>query len=310
MADFPQQVQTYLAPGVLGDFSSANPRFSVVVGAQAFVAGAALFVGRFCWADYTNHSLTSSGSGPVTGFMGRNQQGLITTFLASSTLQVLSGIQVFAYSGGDFWVVNNGVNITTVGMKAYANFATGNVSFAATGTPPDGGNVTGNIAAAATTNVAAAIAGNVLTTNGNVTGTLVPGGTLSGTGVQGGTVLISQLSGNTTSGTGTWAVNPPQTVANTTITEAYGVFTISAANSGSVGVGDVLTATAGNVTAGTTIISLGNSTGGVGTVYVSPSQANANVTVNTTNSIETKWVCMDPGRAVGELVRISDHPLG
>jgi hypothetical protein len=307
MADFPQQVQTFMAPAVAGDFCSANPRFSLIAGPGAMVAGTNLYVGRFCWADPTNKILNSNGSGPVSGFMGRNQQGLITQFLSAATMQVLSGIQCFGYSGGDFWVVNNGSLITTVGMKAYANYATGLVAFAATGNPPAGGVVTGSIAAGPSVSVTGAISGYVLTVTAAGTPGLVVGGALSATGLQAGTVITGQTSG-TAGGIGVYTVNIPQTLASTTITQSYGVLTVTAVASGALAVGDVVSGA--NVTGTPAIISLGTGTGGNGTYNVATSQTAASATVNATGYVETKWVCMDVGRAVGELVRISDHALG
>lgn len=304
-----------MAPGIEGDFCTANPRFSLIAGGGAMVAGASLFVGRFCWADPTNRILNSNGSGPVTGFLGRNQQGLITTFLASSTMQVLPGIQCFGYTGGDFWMRNNGTLITTVGMKAYANYATGLIAFAATGSPPSGGSATGSIAAGPAVSVTGSIAGTTFTVTAAGTAGLVAGAPIAGTGVQSGTKVTGQVSG-TAGGIGVYTVDIPQTVTSTTITQAYGVFTAASAVTGSFVVGDVLSGSGGGgVTAGTSIISLGTGTGGLGTYNVSVSQTVTSSTIAATGYVETKWYAMDVGRAPpgtnpGEVVRCSDHPLG
>jgi hypothetical protein len=305
---FPNQVQTYMAPAVAGDFASANPRFSVLAGAGKLVAGLNLFVGRFAWADPQTGVTNSNGSGPVTGFLGRAWQGLITTFLAEQSMQVLPGIQTSLYSGGDFWVKNDGTLVTVQGMKAYAKYTDATVAFAATGSPPTAGSVTGSIAAAATTSVTGSIADNVLTVSAVGSGTLVNGATLSGTGIQTGTKIVSQLSG-TAGGIGTYQVSPGnQTVASTTITAAYGVLTVTAVGSGALAIGDVLSGS--GVTAGTAITQFGTGLGGTGTYYVSASQTASSTTITAAGYVETKWIAMDDGRAVGELVRISDHPLG
>lgn len=312
MTGFPQQVQTYMALAVAGDFASANPRFTVDAGGDAQVSGTNLFVGRFCWADATNRVLNSNGYGAVTGFLGRNQQGVITTFLAESTMQILSGLPVVPYSGGDFWAVNEGALITTVGMKAYANYATGKVAFAATGAPPTGGTATGSVAAGPSVSTTGSIAGTTLTVTAASVAGLVAGGAISGTGVQAGTKIVSQTSG-TTGGIGVYQVNIPQTVTSTTITSSYGVFTAASALTGSFAIGDVLSGPGGSsdpITAGTAIISFGTGTGGLGTYNVSISQVSTSATVTATGYVETKWAAMDVGRAVGELVRISDHLLG
>lgn len=316
MSGFPSQVQTFPAIGVEGDFASANPRFSVLAGAGSLVSGVSAYVGRFCWADPFNNIVNSFGSGAVTGFIGRNWQGLITTYLAESTLQLYPGMPCTVFSGGDFLARNAGAGYAVLGMKAYANYADGKVTFAATGSPPQAASVTGAIAAASTVSVTGSIAevsGNstspsitALTVTAVGSGTLVPGGILSGSGVTTGTRIVSQLTG-TTGGIGTYEVDTPQTVASTTIAQAYGVLTVSAVGSGTLGIGDVLSGS--GVTSGTKIVSLGTGVGGTGTYNVTPSQSASSTTITAAGAVETKWYAMSNGNT-GELVRISDHPLG
>lgn len=318
MTGFPQSVAYQQAPAVEGDFSSANPRFSVLSGAQAFVAGSNCYVGRFAWADpVSNQIVNCNGSGPVTGFIARLQQGIITTYLAETSMQVAAGYEVTPMSGGDFWVRNSGTLITTVGMKAYANYATGLVAFAATGSPPQGASVTGSIAAGAasttgsiaiiTPSTPGAIPYGVLTVTVVGSGTVVPGVAVTGTGVQANTIVTAQLTG-AAGGVGTYQVSIPQTVTSTTISQAYGILTVSAVGSGTLAIGDVLSGT--NVVAGTSLVSLGTGVGGTGTYNVSNNTVVSSTTITATGYVETKWVAMDAGRQPNELVRISDHPLG
>ena len=86
MGDFPSQVQVQPAIGVEGDFCDSNPRFTVDAGPGGMVSGpSGVYVGRFAWAiapldsDGTPATVSNSGWGPVTGFVHREQQGLITT---------------------------------------------------------------------------------------------------------------------------------------------------------------------------------------------------------------------------------------
>jgi hypothetical protein len=315
---FPSQVGYNEAPAVLGDWCSANPRFSALSESEGFVAGASLYVGRFAWADAaTNKILNSYGSGPPTGFVHRQWQALITAFLAETSLQVYPGTQAAAMSGGDFWMLNGGTLTTTVGMKVYAKYADGTTAFGPTGNPPSAAVVTGAIAPQATTSVTASIAPNVVQPGSDGTGVMtvtavgsgaiVVGGAISGTGVQAGTTVLAQLTG-TTGGIGTYTVSIPQTVASTTITQTSGLLTVSAVSSGTLGVGDVLSGT--GVTAGTSIVALGTGTGGTGTYVVNTSQTAASTTITASGYYETKWYCMDVGRAPGELCRTSDHPIG
>lgn len=322
---FPSQVQTQPAPAVAGDFCSQNPMFSVTPGQGAFAAGPALFVGRFAWADPTFSILNSAGSGPPTGFVHREQQGLITTFLAESSVQVLIGTQCYCLNGGDFWMENDGLLVATPGMKAYARFADGKVTFGPTGTPPGGGTSSASTISAQTFSVTGSIGvqavppgsqtgqtGNdeigVLTVTVVGSGTIVPGAAISGTGIQAGTLVTGQLTG-TPGGVGTYSVNIPQTAASTTVSGTYGLLTVGGSLTGTFGIGDVLSGSGGGgVTAGSTITGLGTGTGGAGTYYTQ-TQTVSSTAINATSAIETKWVCQSVGQ-VGELVRTSSQPFG
>lgn len=313
MTGFQSQVNVQPAPGVAGDFCDTNPRASVDAGPGGLVAGASgVVVGRFAWAVYSQVDANGApaivnnfGSGPVTGFVHREQQGLITAYLGASSMTVPQGFQLGLMSEGGFWVKNDGATQALPGQKAYANFADGKVTFAATGAPATA-SVTGSIAAS-TGSFTGSIAGSVLTITAVGSGVVVPGGTLSGTGVATGTKVVSQLTG-TAGGIGTYAVNiAEQTVASTTISETYGTLTVSAVGSGVLGVGDTLSGS--GVTAGTAITALGTGTGGTGTYIVDPTQTAGSTTITAATNVETKFVCQSSGLA-GELVKISSHLLG
>jgi hypothetical protein len=310
---FQTQVNTVPAPAVAGDFASYNPRDNVLAGPGGLVAGpAGVTVGAFAWwnastidPDNAPTTVNSFGSGPVTGFVHRSLQALITTYLAETSFTIPPGYPVTLFSAGDFWVVNNGTTQATIGMNAYANYANGLVSFATAGSVSSA-SVTGAIAAS-TGSFTGSISGNVLSITAVGSGTAVVGGTLSGTNVATGTQIVSQLSG-TTGGIGTYAVSiPEQTVASTTISETYGTLTVSAVSSGTLGAGDPLSGT--GVTTGTVITALGTGTGGTGTYIVSPTQTAASTTVTAGTNVQTKFVAMSAG-APGELVKISNHLLG
>lgn len=138
---FQSQVNVQPAPAVAGDPASANPRMSVINGAGAFVADTAgAKVGLFAWADAaTNTKVTFSGTGAPTGFVGREQQGLITTYLADNGVTIPAGMPVTLFSEGDFWVKNtNSSAASVVGNKAFANNTTGAIQFAAAGATVSG----------------------------------------------------------------------------------------------------------------------------------------------------------------------------
>lgn len=310
---FQQAVTSQPAPAVEGDFASQNPYFTYDAGPGGLVAGpAGVTIGRFAWTvppvdpDGTNSIAQSFGAGPVAGLIHREQQGLFTAFLGYFGMTIQPGYMVTIMNGGDLWVKNNGTTAAQVGQKAYAALNSGAASFAATGAPLTGGSVTAAIAAS-TFSVTGSITGAVLTVTAVGSGTVVPGATISGTGVSSGTKVVSQI-GGTTGGIGTYNVSiPEQTAASTTISGTYGTMTVSAVGSGTIGVGNVLSGS--GVTTGSAVTALGTGTGGTGTYIVDPTQTASSTTITATSNVETKWIAMSAGLP-GELVKISDHPLG
>lgn len=298
------------SPAVAGDFASANPRATLNAGPFGLVAGSlGVTIGRFAWtsqsqidADNAAAIANSFGSGPVTGFVHREQQGLNTTFLSDASMLIPGGLPVILMIAGDFWVKNEGTTAAAVGNAAWASFTTGAVSFA----QPSSASATGSIAAS-TFSVTGSIAGNVLTVTAVGSGTIVNGATISGTNVATGTQIVSQLSG-TVGGVGTYAVSiTEQTVASTTISGTYGTFTAASALSGLFVVGGVLSGT--SVVAGTTLTQFLTGTGGLGTYAVNNNTVVASTTISETLAAQTKWVAASAG-AVGELVKISSWALG
>jgi len=299
MSQFQQQVNIMPAPGVAGDFCSANPRASVLNGPGDPVAGPnGVTVGYFCWGSpqgYDNVSgevdpwsqVNNTGAGTPLGFIHREQQALITKFLGSNTQLVPPGYPVTVHQAGDFWVTNNGTTAVTANMKAYANNATGQISFAATGSPPTAASVTASLVAnsAATSTIAvntattSTIAGTTLTMGALSSGGFVAGQTLTGTGVAAGTTIVAQLTGTAGGSAGaTFQVNISQTVPSTTITASGGMFTAGSALSGTFAVGQTLSGT--GVSAGTTITAFISGSGGLGTYAVSISQTTTSTTIS------------------------------
>lgn len=305
---FQTSVNANPAPAVAGDFASSNPRSSVLTqDGNGFIAGVGgVTVARFAWVeDGLNRSAKNSGTGLPTGFVHREQQALITAFYDTYGNNVPAGFPVTLQNSGDYWVKNDGSTAAAKDMKAFANYATGAIQFAAAGSTISGGSVTASIAAA-TSSVTASIADTVMTVTAVGSGTVVPGTTISGTGVVSGTTVVSQLTG-TAGGVGTYSVSVPQTVASTTVSGAYGTLTVTAVGSGSLAIGNVLSGT--GVTAGTFITALGTGTGGTGTYVVSPTQTAASTTVAATGAIETKWYAASFGLA-GELVKMTSTQPG
>lgn len=320
MGGFQTRVTVQPAIGVEGDFASANPRFSVIAGAGAFVCGLkGVLVGRFAWAsdaaedDVGGPAIVNNfGAGPVTGFVHREQQGLITQYLQESSMLVPAGFPLTLMSGGDFVVKNAGAAQALIGQKAYANFADGSVRFGPTGTPDSGGTSTASTIAAGTSSFTASITGNVMTVTAVASGTLYNGTGVSGTNVPSGAQIVSQIlpleEGEALRGIGRYALNvSEQDVGSEAMTGAYGLMTIGGTVAGTFGIGQPVSGT--NVTAGTVITDEGTGTGGAGTYIVNNSQTVSSEALNTALDVETKWFAMSPGLP-GELVKISDHALG
>lgn len=316
---FQTSVSTQQAPAVAGDPASTNPRSSVLAGQNGSAAGLkagplGLTIGLFAWLDVTrmfanNYAQPGSSAAP-NGFAMRNQDAIITAYLTEAGMTIPAGFPVGnVMDSGDYWVVNAGATESVPGNKAYATLATGVATFAATGAPTTGGDVTGTIDPE-TLSVTASIADDVLTVTAVGSGVVVPGAILSGSGVASGTMVTAQLSG-TAQGVGTYQLSiPEQTVASETITGTYGLFTAVSGLTGTFGVGDILAGTGGGgVTSGTFIVGLGTGTGGLGTYYVSPTQTVTSSTITGTGNVETGWYCRSYG-APGELVKISSRAMG
>jgi hypothetical protein len=316
------QVGAANVPAIAGDWASGNPRAFFDAGPGGLVAGlSGLTVGVFAWAssarvdgDGAPAIANNFGAGVPTGILHRQQQALITTFLADASMVVPSGIQVALCTAGDIWVKNDGATQALPGQKAYANLTTGKINFAATGAATAGATSSASTIAAATSSTTGSINNNVLTITAVGSGTVYPGTTISGTGVATGTKIVSQLtpllSGEALGGIGRYAVSiPEQSVASTTISGTYGLLTVGGTVAGTFAVGQALAAT-GSVVAGTTITALGTGVGGAGTYVVDNNTVVASQAINVLAvNVETRWYAVSSGLA-GELVKITSHPVG
>jgi predicted RecA/RadA family phage recombinase len=143
---FQQSVNLRYAQAQAGDFASANPRFSVLAGPNSLVAGAAgVLIAAFAWAvaygsvdpetgeNDAYNTVNSFGAGAPTGFVHREQQGVITTFLADAGNLIPQGQMVTLMGGGDFWIKNTGAGAAAVGQKVFASNTTGLAQAAAAG---------------------------------------------------------------------------------------------------------------------------------------------------------------------------------
>lgn len=120
------------APAVAGDFASANPRASVIAGESALIVGTGgVLVGSFAWAD-ANGVVTNAGAAAPTGFVHREMQAAITTWLAESGMVVPAGSIITLMGEGDFWAKTVG-SAAAVGNKVFASNTTGAIKCGAAG---------------------------------------------------------------------------------------------------------------------------------------------------------------------------------
>ena len=135
---FQTQVQAQQAPAVAGDFASANPRAAVVSPEGGFVAGAAgVTVGRFAWIQADGVTVLNTGTGKPDGFIHREQQALISTYLAESGNLIPVGIPVTLMRTGDYYATVT-VASAEKGEKAFAKLADGTMQPAAAGATVSG----------------------------------------------------------------------------------------------------------------------------------------------------------------------------
>jgi hypothetical protein len=320
MAGFQTKVTVQPGIGIEGDFASSNPRFFVLAGAGGLQAGdLGVTVGRFSWLTDERVDdvgapvvVNNFGSGPVAGLIHREQQGLITQYLQTSSMLVPAGFGVTVMSGGDLVVRNRGANQGLPGMKAYANFADGTISFAPPGQPAGGGTSTASTIAPGASAFTGQIIGNELIVSLVNNGTLFNGSLVAGANVPPGCVIVDQLlpllPGEVLRGVGRYSLNIPElNIPAEAMTGAYGLLTIGGTVAGNFGVGQPVSG--GTTSAGTVITDLGTGTGGAGTYVVNTSQTVTSASLNTASNIETKWVLMS-ACLPGELGKITDHALG
>ena len=189
-------VQTFvnneLPIGVAGDFAGANIRASVNAPPFGFVApGAGCTVGVFGWGDPAT-GLAGNYYKPnsALGFVHRENQALITSFLGISTVLIPAGLRVTLMNQGDYFGIFAAG--ATVGQKVYADPLTGALT----------ANATGNGVTANSTASSLATTG-ILTVGATLTGTIAVGQVVTGAGIPEGSYVSAQLTGSAGS-TGTY----------------------------------------------------------------------------------------------------------
>lgn len=258
MSLFPNKVNLNQAPAVRGDFASQNPRASLLAGQGQLVAPlSGLIVGNFAFvAKDANGDVASQSyaSGDEIGFLAREEQALISAYLAGDTLVVPQGFMVTLYTAGDFFAYFGAG--ATPGEVVYADETTGAaVSGDATT------SFTGSVGFAGT----ASFATNVMTVVTQTAGSLIEvGDVVTSATVTAGTTITAQLTGTPGAVGSTYSLSTaPGTIATQAATTTSFTLNVSAISAGALSVGDVISGS--GVTAGTVIAAFGTGTGGIGT---------------------------------------------
>ena len=130
---FQTTVNLQQAPAVAGDFATANPRASFPAGEGQYVAAATgVTVGRFAWIDATTGLVSNTGTGKPDGFIHREQQALISVYLAEASNVVPRGFPVTVMRTGDYWAQAT-VGAAVKGNKVFAKLSDGTVQAGAAG---------------------------------------------------------------------------------------------------------------------------------------------------------------------------------
>lgn len=222
IGSFQTRVNLYNPLGVEGDFASANPRATALTpDSGALIAGASgVTVGQFAWVEADGRTVNNYASGPVkpTGFVHRDQQGLLTEYLQAAGTLIPPGFPVTLMVEGDFLDKNLGPSSMVFGTSIYAGYADGGAYTAApTGasvTATLGSTNTGSLGATFTAAASVASANLVITA---VTGLISIGDTVSGSGITDSPTILSQASG-TAGGAGTYILSTVETCTGGTVT--------------------------------------------------------------------------------------------
>ena len=307
IGSFQSRVNFYNPLGVEGDFASANPRVTALTPGfdsngemiGAFIAGPnGVTIGNFVWVEADGRTVNNYATGAVkpSGFVHRDQQGLLTEYLQAAGTLIPAGFPVSIMVEGDFLDLIAGGSDAVYGSSCYASYADGSLWI---GSAPTGFSATGSIGATFT----ATGTGTSLAVT-SVTGYISVGDTISGTGVPAGTTIVAQVSG-TTGGAGTYTTSVATTASAAIVTSFGIVLDVTAVASGTLNVGDAVTGT--GVPANATIASqVSGATGGVGiyTLDIAATAYAASTTLTGVGGILTNFVAKTAA-SVGDLVQIS-----
>jgi hypothetical protein len=137
---FQNQVYINPAQGVPGDFASSNPMVYKLSSTGRMVAGAAgVLVGQFCVLNADGTCTSVPGAAPSStsriGFVHRENNAQIVTYLAESGYTIQPGEPVAAFGTGDWYVNADAITGTpTRGAAVLWDTTTGKINIGATAT--------------------------------------------------------------------------------------------------------------------------------------------------------------------------------
>lgn len=281
IGSFQKRVNLYNPLGVEGDFASANPRATALTpGDGALIAGPnGVTIGQFAWVAADGRTVNNYASGAVkpTGFVHRDQQGLLTEYLQAAGVLIPPGFPVTLMVEGDFLDLIAGGSDAVYGSACYADYANGALYI---GSAPSGASVTATLGSTNTGSLGStntASLGSTFTASVGspdtqlvvtaVTGLISVGDTVSGTGITPGTTILSQVSG-TPGGAGTYNLSAANTCSAATVT-SFGTVVDVTVSAGLISIGDTVHGSGGFPTGATIQSQISGTAGGVGVYNLS-----------------------------------------
>ena len=125
----PFQTSVYQQPevGVAGSRASMNP-----VSVISRIAQSVVTIAAFVWPGTdTDNQVQNTGTGKPLGLAVRDQNGIITGYLAEASMQVPAGFPVEVAEQGEWFAKS--ANAATLGQKVFATLADGTLQFGAAG---------------------------------------------------------------------------------------------------------------------------------------------------------------------------------
>jgi hypothetical protein len=330
MVGFQQAVSLYPAVGNWGARASMDPTATVNAGQFNLTAGVlGVSVGKFAWQNFA----ASTGLGTINnfsptvptlpdGFIGNEQQALITTWLAQNGMVVPAGYQVGAfYNRGSFWGKTVYAD-AAINQKVFANLFSGDIY---PGAP--GAFITANVGSAAAVTATTTVGSYSMNITATGSGVVAVGQQISGPGLNGqfptyiesfgtyngtaGTVNLTLAAVTaSTGGTFTTIANVGiggATATSGTIASGTSALTMNAGTYvGTIAVGQSIYCATAGLPSGAYVAALGTGVGAAGTYTIGPSNATATITAQAfqfSSFIETPWYFLSAGN-VGDLVKI------